>query len=185
MPRFALLLTTFIWGATFPATKAVLEQTPPLCVSVSPISLGRIAGRGRVSALEVSLTPRAGGLAGKCDRYLLALSRLCPPNGRAPLYHRIEFRLHYGAVCRHRAVDPAPIRSACVVGHRNRHGGALAAGEAQRIRESWRSLDARLCDCVCRAYRLSGTVYARGRCAVLVCLANDGDGRPVASHSSG
>ena len=26
MPRFALLLTTFIWGATFPATKAVLEQ---------------------------------------------------------------------------------------------------------------------------------------------------------------
>jgi drug/metabolite transporter (DMT)-like permease len=30
MPRFALLLTTFIWGATFPATKAVLEQIPPL-----------------------------------------------------------------------------------------------------------------------------------------------------------
>jgi drug/metabolite transporter (DMT)-like permease len=30
MPRLALLLTTFIWGATFPATKAALEQTPPL-----------------------------------------------------------------------------------------------------------------------------------------------------------
>ncbi|MEY4703991.1 MAG: hypothetical protein RL042_187 [Nitrospirota bacterium] len=30
MPRFALLLTTFIWGATFPATKAALEQIPPL-----------------------------------------------------------------------------------------------------------------------------------------------------------
>jgi drug/metabolite transporter (DMT)-like permease len=30
MPQFALLLTTFIWGATFPATKAVLEQLPPL-----------------------------------------------------------------------------------------------------------------------------------------------------------
>jgi drug/metabolite transporter (DMT)-like permease len=29
MPRLALLLTTFIWGATFPATKAVLEQIPP------------------------------------------------------------------------------------------------------------------------------------------------------------
>jgi drug/metabolite transporter (DMT)-like permease len=29
MPRLALLLTTFIWGATFPATKAVLEHTPP------------------------------------------------------------------------------------------------------------------------------------------------------------
>ena len=30
MPRFALLLTTFIWGATFPATKVALEQLPPL-----------------------------------------------------------------------------------------------------------------------------------------------------------
>jgi drug/metabolite transporter (DMT)-like permease len=30
MPRFSLLLTTFIWGATFPATKAALEQLPPL-----------------------------------------------------------------------------------------------------------------------------------------------------------
>jgi len=30
MPRLALLLTTFIWGATFPATKAVLEQIPTL-----------------------------------------------------------------------------------------------------------------------------------------------------------
>jgi len=30
MPQLALLLTTFIWGATFPATKAVLTQVPPL-----------------------------------------------------------------------------------------------------------------------------------------------------------
>jgi drug/metabolite transporter (DMT)-like permease len=30
MPRLAVLLTTFIWGATFPATKAALEQMPPL-----------------------------------------------------------------------------------------------------------------------------------------------------------
>jgi drug/metabolite transporter (DMT)-like permease len=30
MPQLALLLTTLIWGATFPATKAVLEQIPPL-----------------------------------------------------------------------------------------------------------------------------------------------------------
>lgn len=30
MPRFAILLTTLVWGATFPATKAVLEQVPPL-----------------------------------------------------------------------------------------------------------------------------------------------------------
>src|SRR6185295_4336600 len=30
MPRFALLLSTLVWGATFPATKAALEQLPPL-----------------------------------------------------------------------------------------------------------------------------------------------------------
>lgn len=29
MPRLALLLSTLVWGATFPATKAALEQTPP------------------------------------------------------------------------------------------------------------------------------------------------------------
>jgi drug/metabolite transporter (DMT)-like permease len=29
MPRLALLLSTLVWGATFPATKASLEQTPP------------------------------------------------------------------------------------------------------------------------------------------------------------
>ena len=30
MPRLALLLSTLVWGATFPATKAALEQLPPL-----------------------------------------------------------------------------------------------------------------------------------------------------------
>jgi drug/metabolite transporter (DMT)-like permease len=30
MPRLAILFTTLIWGATFPATKAALEQVPPL-----------------------------------------------------------------------------------------------------------------------------------------------------------
>lgn len=30
MPQLALLLTTFIWAATFPATKVALEQLPPL-----------------------------------------------------------------------------------------------------------------------------------------------------------
>ena len=30
MPRLALLLTTLIWGATFPATKTALDQIPPL-----------------------------------------------------------------------------------------------------------------------------------------------------------
>jgi drug/metabolite transporter (DMT)-like permease len=42
MPRFALLLTTFIWGATFPATKAVLEQMPPLSFLFLRFLLGAV-----------------------------------------------------------------------------------------------------------------------------------------------
>ncbi|MDH4097292.1 MAG: DMT family transporter [Nitrospira sp.] len=40
MPRFALLLTTVIWGATFPATKAALEQIPPLSFTFLRFLLG-------------------------------------------------------------------------------------------------------------------------------------------------
>ncbi len=42
MPRFALLLTTLIWGATFPATKAALDQIPPLSFLFLRFLLGAI-----------------------------------------------------------------------------------------------------------------------------------------------
>ncbi len=42
MPRLALLLTTLIWGATFPATKAVLEQIPPLSFLFLRFVLGAV-----------------------------------------------------------------------------------------------------------------------------------------------
>ena len=42
MPRLALLLTTFIWGATFPATKAALEQIPPLSFLALRFLLGTL-----------------------------------------------------------------------------------------------------------------------------------------------
>ncbi|HKY72253.1 MAG TPA: DMT family transporter [Nitrospira sp.] len=42
MPRLALLLTTFIWGATFPATKAALEQIPPLSFLALRFLLGTV-----------------------------------------------------------------------------------------------------------------------------------------------
>jgi drug/metabolite transporter (DMT)-like permease len=49
MPRFALLLTTFIWGATFPATKAVLEQLPPFSFLFLRFLLGAmLVGAGYV-----------------------------------------------------------------------------------------------------------------------------------------
>ncbi|MGQ0694754.1 MAG: DMT family transporter [Nitrospiraceae bacterium] len=42
MPRLALLLTTLIWGATFPATKAALEQVPPLSFLFLRFFLGAV-----------------------------------------------------------------------------------------------------------------------------------------------
>ncbi len=42
MPQLALLLTTFVWGATFPATKAALEQISPLSFLFLRFSLGLI-----------------------------------------------------------------------------------------------------------------------------------------------
>ncbi|HEU4683010.1 MAG TPA: DMT family transporter [Nitrospira sp.] len=46
MPRLALLLTTFIWGATFPATKAALEQIPPLSFLFLRFVLGTLIVAG-------------------------------------------------------------------------------------------------------------------------------------------
>jgi drug/metabolite transporter (DMT)-like permease len=42
MPRLALLLTTLIWGATFPATKAALDQIPPLSFLLLRFLLGTL-----------------------------------------------------------------------------------------------------------------------------------------------
>jgi drug/metabolite transporter (DMT)-like permease len=42
MPQLALLLSTLIWGATFPATKAVLDQIPPFSFLFVRFLLGTI-----------------------------------------------------------------------------------------------------------------------------------------------
>jgi drug/metabolite transporter (DMT)-like permease len=60
MPRLALLLTTFIWGATFPATKAALEQMPPL----SFLSLRFLLGTVLVAAWFVLMRHRLRRQAG-------------------------------------------------------------------------------------------------------------------------
>lgn len=68
MPRLALLLTTLIWGATFPATKAALEQIPPLSflllrflLGASIVGLWLLAIRHRVHGSREVL--RAAGIA--------------------------------------------------------------------------------------------------------------------------
>ena len=42
MPQLALLLTTLVWGATFPATKVVLAQIPPLSFLLLRFLLGTL-----------------------------------------------------------------------------------------------------------------------------------------------
>jgi drug/metabolite transporter (DMT)-like permease len=63
MPRLALLLTTFIWGATFPATKAALEQMPPLSFLSLRFLLGTLIIAGWFLATGYGLRRQRGILA--------------------------------------------------------------------------------------------------------------------------
>ena len=65
MPRLALILTTLIWGATFPATKAALAQIPPFSFMCLRFLLGAI--------LAVGVYLAVGGRL-RVDRDLLRMS---------------------------------------------------------------------------------------------------------------
>jgi len=67
MPRLALLLTTLIWGATFPATKAVLEQIPPLSFLFLRFLLGAVL----IGAWFIVVRRRL-----HCDRAVLTASAI-------------------------------------------------------------------------------------------------------------
>lgn len=51
MAQLALMLTTLVWGATFPATKAALEQLPPFSFLVLRFLLGSVLVLGILLAL--------------------------------------------------------------------------------------------------------------------------------------
>ena len=55
MPQLALLLTTFIWGATFPATKAVLEQIPPLSFLFLRFFIGTLCSLAMLALMRKAL----------------------------------------------------------------------------------------------------------------------------------
>lgn len=65
MPRLALILTTLIWGATFPATKAALAQIPPFSFMCLRFLIGTI--------LAVGVYLLIGGKL-RADRDLLRMS---------------------------------------------------------------------------------------------------------------
>jgi drug/metabolite transporter (DMT)-like permease len=55
MPQLALLLTTLIWGATFPATKAVLDQVPPLSFLFVRFLIGAVLALAIVLTFKIPL----------------------------------------------------------------------------------------------------------------------------------
>jgi drug/metabolite transporter (DMT)-like permease len=65
MPRLALILTTLIWGATFPATKAALAQIPPFSFMFLRFLLG--------ASLALGVYLAVGGRL-RFDRELLRVS---------------------------------------------------------------------------------------------------------------
>ena len=68
MPQIALLLTTIVWGATFPATKAALEQISPLSFLFLRFALGLMV----VLAVLLLLRKRLIGDALRVGSNLLA-----------------------------------------------------------------------------------------------------------------
>lgn len=67
MPRLALILTTLIWGATFPATKAALAQIPPFSFMFLRFLLGALLAVGVYLAIGGRL---------RIDRELLRMSAI-------------------------------------------------------------------------------------------------------------
>ncbi|HJU04377.1 MAG TPA: DMT family transporter [Nitrospiraceae bacterium] len=55
MPQLALLLTTLVWGATFPATKAVLDQIPPLSFLFLRFLVGAVLALAVILVLKIPL----------------------------------------------------------------------------------------------------------------------------------
>src|SRR5207245_11415610 len=73
MPQFALLLTTFIWAATFPATKVALQEISPMAFLllrflVSTIAVGVVMV---VMRQPLRLNPRTLGLAAVASLFLM------------------------------------------------------------------------------------------------------------------
>src|SRR2546430_8328479 len=62
MPQLALLLSTLVWGATFPATKAALEEILPFSFLFLRFLLGTVLTLGIVLAAGRRLRLRRGGL---------------------------------------------------------------------------------------------------------------------------
>src|SRR2546430_17244377 len=62
MPQLALLLSTLVWGATFPATKAALEEILPFSFLFLRFLLGTVLTLGIVLAAGRRLRLPPGGV---------------------------------------------------------------------------------------------------------------------------
>ncbi|CAI4031096.1 Permease of the drug/metabolite transporter (DMT) superfamily protein [Nitrospira tepida] len=82
MPQLALLATTLVWGATFPATKAALAQLPPLSFLFLRFLLGALLAVAAALALGYRLERNASVLRmGAIATIWLSLGYLCQTVG--------------------------------------------------------------------------------------------------------
>ena len=116
MPRLALLLTTLIWGATFPATKAALEQISPLSFLLLRFFLGTL-----LILLWFAVS--------------LPLSWLRIANGWTSAYDCVQFGLSDGTLRNFCPFDPDADRPTGGVRHGNRVGWTVVVGEAEHLYE--------------------------------------------------
>ena len=181
MPRLALLLTTFIWGATFPATKAALEQIPPL----SFLGLRFLLGTLLIGAWFLM-----AGYRLRRERAVLAASAV------ATVFLFFGYALQTVGLSYTSASNSAFLTALYVIivplmlrrfdrsridRDSDRHGGALVPRQTQYDHESRRRDDDRLCRRVCRTYRLFGALHAAIRRAEFAPVADGRDDVAVSS----
>src|SRR2546422_11697079 len=73
MPQLALLLSTLVWGATFPATKAALEEILPFSFLFLRFLLGTVLTLGIVLAAgrRLRLGPGVLGMGADAKGFLI------------------------------------------------------------------------------------------------------------------
>ena len=165
MPRLALLLTTFIWGATFPATKAAAQQILPLSFLGLRFLLGTLLiGAWFLMAGHRLRRERASCGQRRCNRVSLLWLCLQTVGPYTSASNSAFLTALYVIIV---PLMLAAVRWSRIDRDSDRHGGPLVPRQTSCDHESRRRDDDRLCRRVCRTYRLFGAL--RGYSTRRVC----------------
>ena len=171
MPQLALLLTTIVWGATFPATKAALEQISPLSFLFLRFLLGMIVvlavlllGRRRLAkdafTLRISLIATGWLFLG----YVLQTVGLRFTTASNSAFITVLYVVFVPLYLRRLGHAYLGFQWHCA-------GRTLVSCATDSFRQSGRSADIRECRRLCRPYGLSRALYARGGFGISVRVA--------------